>query len=228
MRLKLVLAFVALAASSLPSITFASARVTVDVFMSRDKNLSANFTSDTTCNNISGITSTDIQWAELTQKINGVTQNFSNVVLAIRYQNACSGDDLIMTGIITDVNGSGIHVSVKPDLASGHLDGVVHVATDPDAPVPPNQANLAVNLNWTATGPATKTVNRSRTRDGGVVMINNFTATSRPAQASGSVSGTLTLANGKKKFVNLLSDPSFQASMSKGASGSVTIVKKVK
>jgi len=224
MRLKSFLAFVALASLGLPAL--ASAKVTIDVFKTRDKQMGANFSSDTTCNNIPGVTSTDIQWAELTQKINGETQNFSNVVLAIRYQNGCSGDDLIMTGVVTDVNGSGIHVSVKPDLSSGHLDGVVHVATEPGAPVP-NQANLAVNLNWTATGPATKTVNKSRTRDGGVVMINNFTATSRPAQAHGSVSGILTLANGKKKFVNLLSDPSFQASMSKSASGSVTIVKKV-
>jgi hypothetical protein len=226
MTFKPLLSFIAVAAFSLP--TLASAKVTTDVFKTRDKQMGANFASDTTCNNIPGVTTTDVQWAELTQKINGETQNFSNVVLSIRYQNGCTGDDLIMTGIVTDVNGSGIHVTVKPDLASGHLDGVVHVATDPDAPVPPNQADLAVNLNWTATGPATKTVNKSRTRDGGVVMINNFTASSRPAQASGSVSGILTLANGKKKFVNLLSDPSYQASLSKSASGSVTIVKKVK
>ena len=226
MKFKSLLAFTALAAFSLPAM--ASAKITIDVFKTRDKQMGANFASDTTCNNIPGFTTTDIQWAELTQKINGVTQNFSNVVLSIRYQNGCTGDDLIMTGIVTDVNGSGVHVSVKPDLSSGHLDGVVHVATDPDAPVPPNQADLAVNLNWTATGPATNTVNRSHSRDGGVVMINNFTASSRPAQAAGSVSGILTLANGKKKFVNLLSDPSFQASMSKSASGSVTIVRKVK
>jgi hypothetical protein len=225
MKFKSLLAFIVLAAFSLP--TVASANFTIDVFKTRDKQMGANFASDTTCNNIPGFTTTEIQWAELTQKINGVTQNFTNVVLTIRYQNGCSGDDLTMTGIVTDVSGSGIHVTVKPDLSSGHLDGVVHVATDPDAPVPPNQANLAVNLNWTATGPATTTVNKSHTRDGGVVMINNFTATSRPAQASGSVSGILTLANGMKKFVNLISDPSFQASMSKSASGSVTIIKKV-
>jgi hypothetical protein len=221
-HIKFLSAFVALAAATAPVMAKAA---TAEVDKTQGKQMSANFFSDTSCGGTQGITSTDVQWADYVQttQISSppsiVTQHFANIFLSVRYQNPCSGDDLIMTGIVVDpFNNSAIHISQSSDLSSGHLDGVVHVATDPDAPGTPNHADLAVNLNWTATAPTVTTTNRSNSIDGGVIMSSTFTTSARPGRTSGSVSGTIHLMTGQNKFVNFLNGPSFQASLSKDAS----------
>jgi hypothetical protein len=219
---KFLSAFAALAMASAPAMAGAA---TAEVDKTQGKQMSANFTSDTSCGGHQGITSTDVQWGDLVQTIQSssppsiVTQHFANIVLNVRYQNPCSGDDLVMIGVVVDpFTNSAIHISQASDLSSGHLDGVIHVATDPDAPGTPNQANLAVNLNWTATAPTVTTTNRSNSIEGGVITNSTFTTSARPGRASGSVSGTIHLMTGQNKFVNLLKDPSFQASISKDSS----------
>ncbi|MEA2701283.1 MAG: hypothetical protein QOI66_5554, partial [Myxococcales bacterium] len=83
------------------------------------------------------------------------------------------------------------------------------------------------SLNFIGSGAVTKFRDRSKSRDGAVTTINDFMISSRPASATGTVSGTLPLNTGKK-FVNLINGPSVAASIGKDANGTITITRKTK
>jgi hypothetical protein len=197
---------------------------TVEVVKIKGQSLVASFSSNlTVC--ASGINSAvDVQWNSTVIKTTGSPPTPSSTAfLTIRYVDTCSGDDLTFTGAVDNVNGS-----VNGDLSKGHFDGVIAVATDPDTgPQPQRFAQIHVSLNFTGSGAVTKIRDRSKSRDGAVTIINDLTISSRPASATGSVSGTLPLNTGNK-FVNLISGPSVQASIGKDASGTITITRKTK
>jgi hypothetical protein len=162
-----------------------------------------------------------VHWNDSVVKQDGSKSDSSALIVDFRYTNTCTNDDITMSGFLSPANGT-----VADDLAKGHLDGVVTVTTDPDAG-PVLTATLTVSLNFVANGPAAKFHDKTKTKGGGVITISDFSSSSRPGVATGTVSGTLPLMNGPT-FVNLVNGPSFTAQLEKDASGTITITKKTK
>jgi len=169
----------------------------------------------------SGIDSAvDVHWNSSITKLDGDKTTQPAVILDLHYVNTCTGDDLMMTGFSLDPQGS-----VVDDLSRGHFDAVIPVSTDPDFP-PVRTATLNASIDFTATGPATTIRDQFHSRDGAVSVNSDFMVSSRPATATGSVTGTLPLASGPT-FVTLVSGrPSLFAQIEKDASGTITITRK--
>lgn len=199
----------------------AQAGITVEIDQAKDKSLVANF--DTFTNVCSGIDSAvQVQWnSSLFRSTSSGTTTQTTIFVLVNYVDSCSGDSLVMSGFSLMPNGT-----VPNDLSRGHVDAVIPVSTDPDAG-PVKTATVNLSLNFTATGPITTIRNTDQSHGGGVITINNFSTSSRPATATGSASATLPLSTGPK-FVNLIGTPSLSATIGKDANGTVTIMKKTK
>jgi len=200
----------------------AQAGVSVEVDTAKDKSLLASF--DTFTSSCSGgiDSAVDVQWnSSLFRSSSTGTTSQAVVIVSLRYVNTCTGDSLMMSGFSLTPNGT-----VATDLSKGHVDAVVPVSTDPDfSPIMTATVNLS--LDFTATGPLATIRNNDTSRGGGVITIDRFSTSSRPATATGSANATLPLSTGAK-FVNLIGSSSLSASIGKDASGSVTIIKKTK
>ena len=204
------------------TLTLAGAAVagaTVEVVKVKDKSMLASFSNSVFTQCGGSNSAVDVQWNSSLIKSDGTTTLQSAVVLSLHYVDICTGDDIIMTGFALNTNGS-----VATDLSRGHLDAVVPVSTDPDAG-PFLTSTLNVSLNLTATGPATTIRDRSHSRDGGVITMSNFLVSSRPAVASGTVTGTLPLLGGPTPL-SLIAGQSVSAQIGKDANGTMTIVRK--
>jgi len=199
----------------------AFAAVTVEIDKVKDKSLLASFSSTVlVCEGVNS--SVDLQWnSSLTKSTGSPTTQSAAMIVSLRYTNTCTGDDITMTGFSLTPNGS-----EQADLSHAHVDAVVPVSTDPTLG-PQLTANVTVNLNFVASGPASTVRNQSHSRDGGVLTVNDFSISSRPAVANGTVSGTLPLKAGPM-FVNLVSGPSVSAQIGKDANGTIIITRKTK
>lgn len=200
----------------------AQAGVSVEIDTAKDKSLLASFDTFTaTCSG--GIDSAiDVQWnSSLFRSTASGTTNQTTIFVSFRYVDTCTGDSLLMSGFSLTPNGS-----VATDLSKGHVDAVIPVSTDPDF-TPVQTATVTLSLNFTATGPTATFRNNDTSRGGGIITINRFSNSSRPATATGTATATLPLSTGPK-FVNLIGSPSLSASIGKDAVGSVTIIKKTK
>jgi hypothetical protein len=200
----------------------AMAAPTVEIVKVKDKSLTASFSSamDGSCGSGTAISSVDVHWDSSLIKSDGVTTMQSALLVAIQYINLCTGDNLNMSGFVTDVNGL-----VATDLASGHIGATVPVTTEPDPDTGEfKSGSVTVNLNFAATGSASTIRDRSHSRDGGVITISNFMVSARPAIATGSVSAVLPLAAGPT-VVPMVNGPSLSAQIGKDANGSITIIR---
>ncbi|HEX3695273.1 MAG TPA: hypothetical protein VH374_07780 [Polyangia bacterium] len=196
-------------------------KTTVEVDKVKDKSLLASFSdSQLICDGINS--SVDVHWNNSVVKQDGTKSDSSALIVDFRYTNSCTGDDITMSGFLSPANGN-----VADDLSHGHLDGVVTVSTDPDLGPPFLSATLTVNINLTANGPATKFHDKSKSKDGGVITISDFSESARPGVATGTVNGTIPLMAGPK-FLNLINGPSLTAQLGKDANGTITITKKTK
>ncbi|HEY2902772.1 MAG TPA: hypothetical protein VGL59_19480 [Polyangia bacterium] len=195
-------------------------KTTVEVFKEKDKGLVASFQDfEVTCNVISTV---DVHWNSSLTKQDGDKSTSSALLVDFNYVNSCTGDNLLMSGFLQPANGTEAN-----DLSTGHVDGVVTVTTDPDVNPTVLTANLTVNVNFAANGPATSFHDKSKTKGGGVTTVSDVSGSSRPGVAHGTISGILPLMTGPK-FVNLLNGPSASAQLEKDANGTITITKKTK
>ena len=200
-----------------------AAGATVEIVKVRDQGLLASFENfQPVC--AAGIDSAmDVQWNSSLIRADGtVTQ--STVVVSLHYVNSCTGDDLVYTGFaLLTPNGS-----VSADQAHGHVDAVVPVMTDPDPDTGAFQTGtITLNLDFTAAAPASTIRDRSHSRDGGVVTMNNFTFSSRPGVATGTAYATLQGIFANYNNIELLGgQPSLSASLGRDAFGSMTVVTK--
>jgi hypothetical protein len=197
----------------------AKAATTVEITKVKDQSMIASFSNNTnlSCGTINS--SLDLTWSRNLIRSDGSTFSQSVALVSFRYVNSCTGDDLTMSGFVPNAN-----ASIATDLSKGHVDAVIPVSTSPELG-PVLTANLAINFNFTATGPATKFRNISQSRDGGVLTISNFSMSSRPASATGSAVGLLPLIGGGTPL-NLIGSASFAAQIGKDASGSITIIRR--
>ncbi len=205
----------------------AMAGATVDVLKIKDKSLIADFDDNeaVTCANGSGAytnSAIHIQWNTSLIKADGTTTLQSAIVADLHYIDGCTGDDLVLSGFALNTNGS-----VSTDLANGHVDAVIPVMTDPDPDTGAFQSGtLTINFNFTATGAAETIRDRSHSRDGGIVFLNNFLVSRRPGVASGTATGTLPFAAGARTVDMLHGQQSFAAQIGKDGFGSMTIITK--
>ena len=204
-----------------------AAGATVDVFKAKDQSLLAVFDdhqiitcADQTLGEVDS--AMDMQWNSSLFKADGSITMQSAIFVDLHYVNTCTGENLLMSGFAQNTNGS-----VSTDLASGHVDAVVPVMTDPD----PDTGvvftgSVHVNLNFTANGSTTTIRDRFHSQGGGVVFMNNFLVASRPGVATGTALSTLQGAFGVYNVELIGGQPSLSAQLGKDANGSMTIVTK--
>ena len=200
-----------------------AAGATVEVVKVKDQGLLAIFDHfESVC--AFGIDSAmEVQWNSSLIRADG-TFTQSAVIVSLHYVNSCTGDNLTYTGFaLLTPNGS-----VSADQAHGHVDAVVPVMTDPDPDTGVFQTGtINLNLDFTATGPATTVRDRTHSRDGGIVTMNNFTISRRPGVAVGTAFATLQGINSNYNNIELIGgQPSLSAELDRDAFGSITIVTK--
>ena len=190
----------------------AATAATVTVSQMRDKALSAVFQEFIFLGDCAISSVIEMSWSDAITISHGVTTQ-SVTFVHLNYVNSCKSESLDMTGNTFVSSGS-----VNGDLGKGHLSAVVPVMTD-DGSV---SANVTLNLNFVGSGPITKTTNRSQSHEGNVITISNFTSQTRQGTATGSATAVFPLS----RFVNLIGTPSSSATLGRGASGAITIIKK--
>ncbi len=138
------------------------------------------------------------------------------IFVEVDYVNNCTNDHLIMTGVSNQVQ-----AQIQGNLDKAHLTANVKVADETGT----QTATLSVNLNWVGSGPLSTVSDKSKSKEGNVVMKSSFTFQSRVATASGTIAGVLPLTGGSK-YTNLTQGPSMSANIGTSRTGNVTITKK--
>jgi hypothetical protein len=121
-----------------------------------------------------------------------------------------------MTGVSSDVHGQ-----IQGDLKKASLTANVTVADDSGT----QKSTFKIDLTFTGSGDLVTVSDKTKSKEGNVVMKSNFTFQSRPAEAKGTIVGDLPLSTGTQP-VNLTQGPSFSATIGTSRTGNITITKK--
>jgi hypothetical protein len=177
-----------IAGITLPART-ASAKIEVSIFKLHDRSLLANFedASDDGC----FVTQTAIRFSESVTQIGGPPIiGAPTTQVEVDYANACTGEFFTLTG---GTAAQTFHIA--SDLGSATLVAVVPV-TDGVS----NNANVTLNVKWTANAPVQTAKNTSLTRDANTITFEHFDFETRSADVVGPVSAVLNVQAGPTGF----------------------------
>jgi hypothetical protein len=157
----------------------------------------------------------DVIYGGTVIQTNGAPMSMPTVIVDMEYQDHCQGIDLFLNGFVQTVQS----VFVRGDL------GVANLV----AQVPISDGNttvlMSINLNFTATGPATTARDTFHSHDTGTVVNTRFAFTSAPAVATGTFSGSFPTATGPQTL-NAAAAASVSGSINTDLFGDITIIKK--
>jgi hypothetical protein len=178
----------------------------------KNRVLLADFASHSDDGCISTLTS--IQFSETVTKMDGSsTTDQPTTLIGIEYADACTGEVLSLSGGTTVQT-----VAFTGDLAGATFSAVVPVTDGV------NSANVSLSLTWTGNGELQTSKQHFKTTDGNTTTVDKSSASSRTADASGTITVTLPLAAGPTT-VELAQFP-LDGLIAKDASGDRTVTKK--
>jgi hypothetical protein len=168
----------------------ASAKVSITSFKLRDRSLIADFedASDDGC----FVTQTHILFTEavIYQSGSPPTRQPPTTQVTIDYSNACTGESFELTGGTTEQT-----VQIAGDLGKASL-----VATVPVSDGASNNANVSVNVTWTANAPLGRVKSTDTSRDANTLTVDRMNVQARSADVVGPVSAVLTTVDGPISF----------------------------
>ena len=185
---------------------------TVESFKTKANGLEAIFAIGDFCQ----AAFTKVNYAAAVLKFNGEKEIQQPLIfLEIDYINNCTGDHFILTGVSSDVEGK-----ILGDLKGATLVANVPVADETGT----LNTTFSVNLSFEGDGPLAAVSDKTKSKEGNVVMKSNFTFQSRPAEVTGTIVGAL--PPGSNQTVQLTQGPSFSGSIGSSRTGDITITKK--
>jgi hypothetical protein len=177
--------------------------------------LIASFTTNpSACQNISA----DILFGSQVIQTTGAPMAGPNLLVEVRYVDFCNPDVLIDNTFdgVTDV----VQSSIRGDLGAGTL-----VAQLPVTDINGTTVFVSLNLTFTATGDVATTRDTFHSNDNGTVFNFRFSSSSRPAVATGTISGSFSTFTGPQTL-NAAAAGSQSASIGNNLSGDVVVIKK--
>jgi hypothetical protein len=170
----------------------ASAKVDVSIFKLKDRSLDADFedASDDGC----FVTQTHVHFAEAVIFQSGTppTVQPPTTQVTVIYSNACTGEFFELDGGTAQQS-----FQIAGDLGHALLIATVPV-TDPDTGT--LNANVSVNLTWTANAALQRVKNKTVTRGPGTIEVDRTDVEVRTADVSGSVAAVLPIQAGPTAF----------------------------
>jgi hypothetical protein len=168
----------------------AHAGVQISVFSLRDKSLIADFedASDDGC----FVTQTHILFAEAVIFQSGTppTIQSPSTQVTIDYANACTGEIFELTGGTSTQT-----FTIASDLSKATL-----VATVPVTDGISNNANVSVNVTWTANAPLQRVKSTNVSHDANTITVDRTNVAARTADVVGPVSAVIDVQAGPTAF----------------------------
>ncbi|HXI55218.1 MAG TPA: hypothetical protein VNO55_04125 [Polyangia bacterium] len=162
--------------------------------------------------------STDILFGSQVIQSLGAPMRGPNLVVEVRYVDFCNPDapiDMTFDGF-TDT----VESTIRGDLGAATL-----VAQLPVTDASGNTVLLSINLAFTATGDVATSRDTFHTNDNGTVVNIRFSSSSRPATATGTISGSFPTSSGPQTL-NGAATSSLSASIGNNLNGDVVVIKK--
>jgi hypothetical protein len=148
----------------------------------------------------------------------GAPMTTPNLLVEIHYVDFCNSDAPIDTTF--DGFTSAVQSSIRGDLGGATL-----VAQFPVTDADGNTVLLTINLTFTANGDIATNRDTFHSNDNGTVVNLRFSSSSRPAVATGTLSGSFSTSTGPQTL-NAAATGSMAGSIGKDLNGEVVVVKK--